>query len=119
MPVPASAGAVTGPLPAGVVLKPGERVLWAGGPVRVPWWFGSYDTYLSAFGLVWLVCGCLMGVLAVTGGTGAFLIFVVPFALAGGLHRPGSTPRARTLSWLEEPPLARLDRHPARADRPG
>jgi hypothetical protein len=114
LPVPAPADTVTGPLPAGVVLKPGERVLWAGGPVRVPWWFGTYDTYLSAFGLVWLAGVCLMGALAVTGGAGAF----ASYPLAGDRHRPGGTSRARALSWLEEPPVARVDDHLARVSGP-
>ena len=48
------AGLITGPLPAGVVVAAGERVLWAGRPGRVPWWFGSQDICLSAFALVWL-----------------------------------------------------------------
>jgi hypothetical protein len=40
------AGLSAGPLPAGVVVAAGERVLWAGRPGRVPWWFGSQDIYL-------------------------------------------------------------------------
>ena len=42
--------------------------------MQVPWWFGAQDMYLSAFGLVWLVCVSLMGALAVTGGSGAWSI---------------------------------------------
>lgn len=86
VPVPAPAGLVTAPLPAGVALEPGERVLWTGRPMQVPWWFGAQDMYLSAFGLVWLICVGLMGALAVTGGSGAFLVVLVPFAAAGGLY---------------------------------
>ena len=85
-PVPAPGAAATGPLPAGVVLEPGERVLWAGGPVCVPWWFGGYDRYLSAFGLMWLTCVSLMAALSVTSGSAAVLIFLVPFAAVGGLY---------------------------------
>jgi hypothetical protein len=52
----------------------------------VPWWFGSQDIYLSAFAVVWLTFVGLMGAFAVTSGSGMFLIFLVPFALAGGLY---------------------------------
>lgn len=76
----------TDPLPVGVVAAAGERVLWAGRPGRVPWWFGSQDICLSAFAVVWLTFIGLMGAFAVTVGSGAFLIFLVPFALAGGLY---------------------------------
>jgi len=80
------AGMSTGPLPAGVVVAAGERVLWAGRPGRVPWWFGPQDIYLSAIALVWLAFVSLMGAFAVTIGSGTFLIFLVPFAVAGGLY---------------------------------
>ena len=80
------AGMSTGPLPAGVVVAAGERVLWAGRPGRVPWWFGSQDIYLSAFMLVWLAFVGLMGAFAVINGSGMFLIWLVPLALAGGLY---------------------------------
>jgi hypothetical protein len=79
-------GLSAGPLPADVVVDAGERVLWAGRPGRVPWWFGSQDIYLSAIALVWLTFVGLMGAFAVTIGSGTFLIILVPFAVAGGLY---------------------------------
>jgi hypothetical protein len=85
-PLPRPAGAVTGPFPAGLVLEPGEQALWTGSTVCAPWWFGGQDMYLSAFGLVWLACTSLLGVLTVTNGSGAFLIFLVPMAVACGLY---------------------------------
>jgi hypothetical protein len=84
--VPPPAKMSGGLLPAGVVVDAGERVLWAGRPGRVPWWFGWQDIYLSAFMLVWLTFVGLMGAFAVTSGSGMFLIFLVPFAVAGGLY---------------------------------
>ncbi|HEX2319122.1 MAG TPA: hypothetical protein VHJ18_09100 [Streptosporangiaceae bacterium] len=80
------AGLSTGPLPAGVVVAAGERMLWAGYSGRVPWWFGPQDIYLSAFALVWLTFVALMAAFSVTRGSGMFLIFRVPLALAGGLY---------------------------------
>lgn len=41
-------------MPDGITLGAGEEVLWAGGPARIPWWFGSQDVYVSASALVWL-----------------------------------------------------------------
>lgn len=76
-----------GPLPTDAVLDAGERVLWAGRPGgRLPWWFGSQDVCLSVFALAWLACVVLMGAFAVTSGQAAFLIFLVPLAVAGGLY---------------------------------
>src|SRR5262249_23213680 len=46
---------------AEIVADAGERVLWAGRPGRVPWWFGSQDIYLSAIALVWLTFVGMMG----------------------------------------------------------
>jgi hypothetical protein len=79
-------GLSAGPLPAGVVVDAGERVLWAGRPCRVPWWFGPQDIYLSAIMLVWLAFVGMMGAFAVTIGSGMFLIWLVPLAVAGGLY---------------------------------
>jgi hypothetical protein len=71
---------------AGVVIDAGERVLWAGRPGRVPWWFGAQDIYLSAIALVWLTFAVLMAAFAVASGSGALLIWLVPLAVAGGLY---------------------------------
>jgi hypothetical protein len=84
--VPPPAGMSGGPLPAGVVVDSGERVLWAGRPGRVPWWFGAQDIYLSTVTLVWLTFVGLMCAFAVASGSGAFLIWLVPLAVAGGLY---------------------------------
>jgi hypothetical protein len=79
-------GMSSGPLPAGVVVDAGERVLWAGRPGRVPWWFGAQDIYVSAIALVFLTFAALMAAIAVASGSGAFLIWLVPLAVAGGLY---------------------------------
>jgi hypothetical protein len=84
--LPPRGGLAAGPLPGGVELEPGEGVLWAGQPGRVPWWFGAADIYLSAFGLVWLACAGLMCAFAATAGSGATLAVMVPLALAGGAY---------------------------------
>ncbi|HEV2374101.1 MAG TPA: hypothetical protein VGS19_18340 [Streptosporangiaceae bacterium] len=76
-------GAATGPLPANVVLEPGERTLWTGHAERVPWWFGAQDIWLSLFGVVWLIFVGLMSDLSVTGGAGAFVVLLVFFAAFG------------------------------------
>jgi hypothetical protein len=84
------AGMSTGPLPAGVVVAAGERVLWAGRPGRVPWWFGPQDIYVSAIALVWLAFVGLMGAFAVTIGSGTFS------DLPGAVRRRGRpVPRGR------------------------
>jgi hypothetical protein len=74
------------PLPEAIRLAQTERLLWAGCAGKVPWWFGLEDIYISVFGLVWLAFVSLMGVWAATGGSAWFLIFLVPFAAAGGLY---------------------------------
>jgi hypothetical protein len=94
VPAPASPWLAPGPVPAaaaaadrvvaGLALQPGEQVQWTGCPEQVPWWFGSEDIGLSAFGLVWLAAAALIGWLSVANGSVAFLIFLVPMALAGG-----------------------------------
>ncbi len=73
-------------VPGGITLAAGEDVLWTGRPAGIPWWFGGHDVYLTAFALTWLTFVTGMGVLAVQPGSAAFLIFLVPFALAGGVY---------------------------------
>lgn len=75
------------PLPAGLDLKPGERVLWTGRPEHVPWWFGEDDVSLSVTGLVGLVGPVFLGVLvAATGGAVWFVVLVALMACAGCLY---------------------------------
>ena len=73
-------------VPGEITLAPGEDVLWTGGPARIPWWFGGRDVYLTAFALVWLAFATGMVVLVARSGTAAFLVFLVPFAFAGGVY---------------------------------
>jgi len=51
----------------------------------VPWWYGAHDVYLSVFGMVWLAFVALMCGFALTSGTAAMLVVLVPSA-AGGLY---------------------------------
>ena len=82
-----SPGHLAGPgVPGEITLAPGEEVLWTGGPTGIPWWFGGRDVYVTAFALVWLAFVTGMGVLVVQSGTAAFLVFLVPFAFAGGVY---------------------------------
>lgn len=73
-----SPGYLDGPVVSGgITLAPDEGVLWAGGPARIPWWFGGHDVYLTAFMLAWLAFVAGMGVLAVHSGSAAFLMVVL------------------------------------------
>jgi hypothetical protein len=79
-------GHLDGPVPSGITIAPGESVLWAAGPGRIPWWFGGYDIYLTAFALVWLACVVGAGVWGVLSGSIVSLVVLVPFALLGGVY---------------------------------
>lgn len=82
-----SPGQLAGPgLPAGIVPGAGEDVLWAGEPARIPWWFGSDDILQTVFMVVFLAFVVGMCVFIVQYGNAAFLAFLVPFALAGGVY---------------------------------
>ena len=73
------------PLPPGVALEPGERVLWTGRPGQVPWWFGPDDVSLSLYGLVPLAwAGFLAILVAATGGAIAFVVLVALLGVALG-----------------------------------
>jgi hypothetical protein len=81
------AGHLAGPAaPGEITLEAGEDVLWAGGPARIPWWFGRHDVYLTVFVLAWLSFAAGMCILTVQSGSTAFLVFLVPLALAGGVY---------------------------------
>lgn len=73
-------------VPSEIQLAAGEDVLWTGRPAGIPWWFGRHDVCLTAFALAWLAFVAGLGVLAVQSGNAAFLIFLVPFALASGVY---------------------------------
>jgi hypothetical protein len=75
-----------GPAPAGVIIAPDEDVLWTGRPARIPWWFGGYDIYLTAFTLVWVACVTCMAVWVARSGGAGLLVFLVPFGLVGGVY---------------------------------
>jgi hypothetical protein len=79
-------GRPDGPAPAGVIIAPDEDVLWTGRPARIPWWFGGYDIYLTAFALVWVACVTGMAVWTARSGAAGFLVFLVPFGLVGGVY---------------------------------
>ena len=75
------------PLPAGVDLEPGERVLWTGRPEQVPWWFGEDDVNQSLYGLVPLAGVSFLAILAAaSGGAVAFALLVVLLVVPFGLY---------------------------------
>ena len=80
---PAPSGA---PVPGEIALASDELVLWAGRPSQIPWWFGGGDIYLTAFMFVWLAVITIVAVVAVRTGSAAFLVFLIPFGLAGGVY---------------------------------
>ena len=79
-------GRLDGPAPTGVMIAPDEDVLWTGRPARIPWWFGGYDIYLTAFALVWVACVTFMAVWAARSGAVGVLVVLVPFGLVGGVY---------------------------------
>lgn len=80
------------PLPAGIVLEPGERVLWTGRPEQVPWWFGQDDVNRSLYSLPSLAWISFLGILVAATGVAVwyilfFALLAAPFALYPAVGR--------------------------------
>jgi hypothetical protein len=54
--IPAERGPEAAAVPD-VRLRARERVLWTGRPAKIPWWFGWYDIYFSAFFVLLTLAG--------------------------------------------------------------